>query len=332
MFCGVRQGISEDVLVQITVHNRGPEPAELHVLPTLWFRNEWSRQKGESVRPTLQRAAAASGRGTVRAAHAGLGQRYLYCDRDVSLLFTENETNAQRIAGVPNPTPYVKDGINNHVVNGRHGAVNPDQIGTKVAAHYRITVAPGGSQVIRLRLSDVGPETLAQANGSKDSPFGDAFDGRGDLAGRRRRVHRSVIPASVGDYAQWHAGVGRDDVDQAVLSLTRPVAGGARSDPFKPSRKASLHTSGTTYNGDIICGQVGVLLVRGRDLPPLSWGSRSSIRISASNSSIPDAPGTLYAPESGNSRLTSEFRRRGTAGSCPPRSSPIGLTIDRRAR
>ena len=84
----------EDMLVRITVHNRGPEPADLHILPTLWFRNEWSRP-GVSDRPTLRPAPAASGQSAVRAVHAVLGERYLYCDGDAELLFTDNETNAQ---------------------------------------------------------------------------------------------------------------------------------------------------------------------------------------------------------------------------------------------
>jgi len=91
----------EDILVQISVHNRGPEPAELHVLPTLWFRNEWSWH-GNPERPALQQVKAAAGLTTARAVDAAVGERYLYCEGDVPLLFTENETNTQRIFGVPN--------------------------------------------------------------------------------------------------------------------------------------------------------------------------------------------------------------------------------------
>ena len=120
----------EDILIQITVHNRGPEAAELHVLPTLWFRNQWSWQDGAD-----RTARACSGLGNaVKAVDPKLGERYLYCDGDAPLLFTENETNTQRIFGVPNRSPYVKDGINNYVVHGQKDAVNPEERGTKVAA------------------------------------------------------------------------------------------------------------------------------------------------------------------------------------------------------
>ena len=114
----------EDILVQITVHNRGPEPAELHVLPTLWFRNQWSWHANPD-RPSLARADNTLGQSIVKAMDPNLAERYLYCDGEATLLFTENETNTQRIFGVPNRTPYVKDSINDYVVDGRTEAVNP---------------------------------------------------------------------------------------------------------------------------------------------------------------------------------------------------------------
>src|SRR5262249_5566574 len=146
----------------ITVHNRGPEPAELHVLPTLWFRNQWSWQ-GVSDRPLLQRVGNA-----VKAVHPVLGERHLYCQGDVPLLFTENETNMHRIFGIPNRSPYVKDSINNYIVHGQKDAVNPEQKGTKVAPHYRVTVRPSDCEVIRLRLTDAVP--------GKANPFRDFDD------------------------------------------------------------------------------------------------------------------------------------------------------------
>jgi len=105
----------EDILIQITVHNRGPDVAELHVLPTLWCRNVWSWE-GSLERPSLQQVGGTSGSaginaGVVKAVDARLGERYLYCCGDAPLLFTENETNTQRIFGVSNRTPYVKDGM-----------------------------------------------------------------------------------------------------------------------------------------------------------------------------------------------------------------------------
>src|SRR5262249_48370605 len=146
----------EDILIQIRVHNRGPEAAELHVLPTLWFRNQWSWQAA-AERPVLQQATGSRGWSIVQADDPTSGACYLYCEGDVPLLFTENETNTQRIFGVPNRSPCVKDGINSYIVHGQEEAVNPEKKGTKVAAHYRITVNPGQSQVVRLRLNDVAP-------------------------------------------------------------------------------------------------------------------------------------------------------------------------------
>src|SRR5262249_53179481 len=95
VFVEYAKASAEDLLIQVTVHNRGPESAELHVLPTLWFRNLWSWQGGQD-RPTLQQTAGTSGQGVVKAADANLGERYLYCEGEAPLLFTENETNTQR--------------------------------------------------------------------------------------------------------------------------------------------------------------------------------------------------------------------------------------------
>jgi hypothetical protein len=240
----------EDILIQITVHNRGPEAAELHLLPTLWFRNQWSWQ-GPADRPSLQRIGNA-----VKAVHAVLGERYLYWDGDATLLFTENETNTQRIFGAPNRSPYVKDGINNYIVHGQ--AVNPEQRGTKAAAHYRVLVPPGQSQVIRLRLTDQAPAAFAQGNGQGATPFGGPF---ADTVDRRRQeaddFYKAVIPASL-DADQtnvmrqalagmlWSKQFYYYDVDKWLEERG--------SDPFKASRKQAPRNDGWhhMYNGDII--------------------------------------------------------------------------------
>src|SRR5262245_44342672 len=136
----------EDILVQITVCNRGPEAATLHVLPTVWFRNVWSWEEG-APRPELRQ----DGDGAIAASHPDLGQRFFYAEGANALLFTENETNNERLFGSPNRTPYVKDGVNNYLVHGRQEAVNPEKKGTKAAAHYTVTVEAGGSKILRLR-------------------------------------------------------------------------------------------------------------------------------------------------------------------------------------
>ncbi len=164
----------EDILIQITVHNRGPEPATLHLLPTLWFRNTWSWDENGS-RPELRLLEAGRSLCGVEVNHDELGSRFLYCDQQPTLLFTENETNTERLFGAVNRTPFVKDAFHNYLVHGRQDVVNPAQVGTKSAAHYQITVPAAGKQTIRLRLSDVSPSALAMAYGASGNPFGRHF-------------------------------------------------------------------------------------------------------------------------------------------------------------
>ena len=137
----------EDVLIKISVYNRGPEAAEIHVLPTLWFRNTWSWEKG-ATKPAMGEVEP----GTIAAGQFQLGERRLYCAGNPELLFTENESNATRLWGQPNPSPFVKDAFHNYVIGGNKEAVNPAKKGTKAAAHYKLTVPAGGSEVVRLRL------------------------------------------------------------------------------------------------------------------------------------------------------------------------------------
>jgi hypothetical protein len=233
----------EDLLIQVTIHNRGPEPAELHVLPTLWFRNQWS-WAGGGDRPTLQRVAD-----VVKAAHPSLGEHYLYCDGKPPLLFTENETNTQRIFGVANRTPYVKDGINNYIVHGQKDAVNPEQQGTKVAAHYRITVKPGECQVARLRLSDVAP-------GESDafSDFHDVLEIRHKEADKfyDKIIPRSLNADQVNVMRQALAGMlwGKQFYHYDVEKWLDERG----SDPFKTTRKQAPRNDNWhhMYNGDVI--------------------------------------------------------------------------------
>jgi hypothetical protein len=150
----------EDILIQITVVNRSEAQKTLHLLPTLWFRNTWSWDLS-SPKPQLKAVSHPTtedgwvGRVAIEATHPTLGQFQLYCqgqDEAPTLLFTENETNLQRLFGVANASPYVKDGINDYVVHGQTDAVNPAQMGTKAAAYYRLTLAPHATQIVKLRL------------------------------------------------------------------------------------------------------------------------------------------------------------------------------------
>src|SRR6185436_14157644 len=138
----------EDVLVRVTVHNRGPEAAKLRVLPTLWFRNTWSWGDGDP-KPSLREV----GPGVIQATHAELGEYWLSCDGGPELLFTENESNTSRLWNQPNASPYVKDAFHEYVISSRAEAINPAKVGTKVAAHYALDVPAGGSKTVRLRLS-----------------------------------------------------------------------------------------------------------------------------------------------------------------------------------
>jgi hypothetical protein len=239
----------EDILIRITAHNRGPAPADLHLLPTLWFRNQWSWQG--VGRPLLQKA----GEGVIQATDQQLGDRYLTCEGNAPLLFTENETNTQAVFGIPNLSPYVKDSFHRYVVQGQSDAVNPEMRGTKAAARYRLTIQPGESAVVRLRLSDVVPGSAAD-NGV--ALWGDRFD---QVVEDRRReadeFYRAITPASLdADQANvmrqalagmlWSKQFYHYDVDKWLEERG--------SDPFKPARKAAPRNDHWhhMYNGDVI--------------------------------------------------------------------------------
>jgi len=184
----------EDILIRITVHNRGPELADLHLLPTLWFRNYWSWDK-DAIKPTMRQVE----KGALLASHSQLGERTLDCDGAPELLFTENESNAGRLWGQPSPSPYVKDAFHEYLISGKPEAVNPSKTGTKATAHYRLEVPAGGSKVVRLRLSakpaadpfktfdDKFAARLADAN-----EFYDRITPR-SLTEDERRVHRQAL-------------------------------------------------------------------------------------------------------------------------------------------
>jgi hypothetical protein len=162
----------EDMLIRITVHNRGPEPATLQLLPTLWFRNDWS-WGNNVVRPSLRQVAQDKTGGTVALSHRDLGECFFYAEGVSTMLFTENETNTQRLFNTPNPTPYVKDSIDNYIVHGKNETVNPEKMGTRVAAQYPLTLKAGESRTVRLRLSDQPAKKSQKALGDV---FGKAFD------------------------------------------------------------------------------------------------------------------------------------------------------------
>ena len=160
----------EDILVSISVTNRGDKSAPIHLLPTLWFRNIWSWGY-EVEKPVLKIYEQQGSYSIIEAQHPDLEKRWLYCEdaKDGQLLFTENNTNTQRLDYGKNESDYVKDAFNSYVVEGREEAVNPDKIGTKFAAHYRIEVGAGETKTIRLRLCD--KPDLANPFGEFESIF-----------------------------------------------------------------------------------------------------------------------------------------------------------------
>ena len=183
----------EDILIRITVYNRGPEAAQLHLLPTLWFRNTWSW--GEATKPIISQL----GEQSVVVSHPQLGSHALYCESAGELLFTDNETNASRLWGQSNPSPYVKDAFHNYVVSGTREAVNPSKIGTKAAALYRMQVPAKGSHVVRLRLSAKPQadafsafDTIFAIRLAESDEFYDRITPRA-LSEDERRVHRQAI-------------------------------------------------------------------------------------------------------------------------------------------
>ena len=176
VFAEYAKAAPDDLLIRITVANRGSESAELHVLPTLWFRNIWSwgcTHEGCELKPRMK----AAGQSRVECKHGTLGQLALRLEGDAPLLFTENETNAAKLFGSENESPYVKDAFHEAVIDRRAGVVNPKLSGTKCAAHHRFTLAPGETRVLRLRLhaAGEGAEEPTEAFGQN---FDDVFAAR----------------------------------------------------------------------------------------------------------------------------------------------------------
>ena len=153
VFVEYAKATPEDMLIEVTVVNRGSEEARLDLLPTLWFRNTWSWDTTKAE-PALRKKTSLDGQLCIELSDSYYGRRRLYCQPGGHLLFTENETNMQRLFDTPNESLYVKDAFHEYVINDRVEAVNPAQHGTKAAAHYCWKIAPGRSERVRLRLTD----------------------------------------------------------------------------------------------------------------------------------------------------------------------------------
>jgi hypothetical protein len=183
------KGTPDDLLIRATAINRGPEPAVLHFLPTLWFRNTWSWGR-DPRKPSLRERTPAM----IEASHDELGRYEFHCENADALLFTENESNLERLWGVPNRSPFVKDSINDAVTQNKRDLVNSGKIGTKAAAHYRFSIQPNESRTVRLRLRkiDLGTARASSAvrgasprTSSSQNPVGEAPTGAREVrAGR----------------------------------------------------------------------------------------------------------------------------------------------------
>jgi hypothetical protein len=169
------KGGAEDLAIKISVSNRGPEAATLHLLPTVWFRNTWmwSNPGSKPILKGVQRNgfSAISAHHTDPIFQESLADYSLYCEGDAQLLFTENESNNERLFGTKNCSPYVKDAFHNFVIHGQKEAVNPDMTGTKAAPHYILNIGPGETKVIRLRLARAVPEREARPFAHFDDVF-----------------------------------------------------------------------------------------------------------------------------------------------------------------
>jgi hypothetical protein len=250
VFVEYAKGSPDDILIRIEAINRGPEAAELHLLPTLWFRNTWS-WNAEPQRPWLRRGESIEGIIPIELHHPYYGHRWFYCEGNPEPLFTENETNSHRLFGVDNASSHVKDGINDYIVHGVKDAVNADGFGTKVAGHYCLKIGPGQSAVVKLRLTD---KEMASA---ATRPFSASFDLT--FAERRREAdefYATVTPLGLNPDA-------KNVMRQALASMlwskqfyhyvVKQWLEGDPGNPPPPERRNGRNHEWThMHNGDVI--------------------------------------------------------------------------------
>jgi hypothetical protein len=241
----------DDILIRIEAINRGPEAAELHLLPTLWFRNTWS-WTAEPQRPWLRRGEPVEGVISMELYHPYYGQRWFYCEGNPEPLFTENETNYRRLFGADNTTSHVKDGINDYIVHGAQEAVNAAGSGTKAAGHYRMRIEAGQSAVVKLRLTD--REMASAASRPFDSTFDRIF------AERRKEndeFYAGLTPPGIAADAKnvmRQAVAGMLWSKQFYHYVVKQWIDGDPPNPAPPPERQNgrNHEWGHLYNGDVI--------------------------------------------------------------------------------
>ena len=242
---------SDDLLAKITVVNRGPDDAPLHLLPTIWFRNTWS-WNGDATRPRMREAVdAPASTSAIALDHRELGSRWLYCAGAPRLLFTENETNTERLFGYANGARYFKDGIDEAVVKGRSNRVNPAQTGTRAAAQYVLAVPAGKTMTVLLRLSDKGPAVVRDPFRDAGAVFEAAPPGSGRIL-RHGHPRGSEPRRPCRD-----APVARAACSGPSSSITTSCGTGSRAIPSSPPPPAARLNGRNSewpqlYNADVI--------------------------------------------------------------------------------
>ena len=235
----------EDIHIRISVTNRGPEAAAIHVLPTAWFRNTWSWGTG-AARPRMWRPPATSS--VIELQEASYGSRWLYFEGEPPLLFTQNETNGRRLYGLEEGGPF-KDGINDFVVNGDGNAISRVAKGTKAAAHYQRTLGPGESVTLLARLTDRSPDTVPDPF---DNDFATTFLQR---IAEADAFYAEVIPADLDPDANR---VMRQALGGLLWSkqfyhyVVRDWLEGDQLAPPEQRKNGRNHQWGHLYNADVI--------------------------------------------------------------------------------
>ena len=245
----------EDILIKITIANRGAEDANINILPTVWFRNTWSWDSSESKVPSSKSVSSLEDSvQIVELETEEYGKRFLYCEKPDELLFTENNTNKQKLYGAENESEFVKDGINDYIVNGNTGAVNPAKQGTKSAANYFLNIPAKSETVLRLRLTDSEPKTKNQKPKTVFADFDKIFDQRKKESDE---FYAEIIPHNLSDDAknvQRQAFAGMLWSKQFYHYVVKDWLEGDAKQPAPPAERKDGRNSDWThlFNADII--------------------------------------------------------------------------------
>lgn len=236
----------EDILVKITAVNRGPEEASLNLLPTIWFRNTWTWNQNGTAKPSLRKINDA----VIELDEPELGQRWLYCDGAPELLFTENDTNTERLFNFTNGSHCFKDGINEYVVYGNQQAVNHDHAGTKATANYKLAIGPGETATICLRLTNSNFNENDQAFADFEKIFATRLQEADDF-------YQTVIPKHLSNDARLvmrQAFAGMLWSKQFYHYVVEPWLDGDPATPKPPAERTRgrNHEWKHLYNADVI--------------------------------------------------------------------------------